>query len=315
MPDISLITSLYKSQQFLPQYIALAKKLARDVKKAGLDLELVIIPNEASENEQNLLRELQDFLHRENIATVQIHDVERESLYASWNRGLSFAKSDVFGFWNVDDSRTAEGLIEGHRLLTNAADMVDFAIKIDKQGKIEQHPPQYQADNLSPAKGVGPFFMFNRRLYKKAGKFIPDFRITGDFEWSKRKAVMQSNTVISDVLAGTFVLHGDNLSGGTSSEWIEFNIALLIHDAAQLMRPVDPDLMRQYWESWGHQYADISDESATWLWGKDALARYQRFRWERNLPSPARRILLALAKRGLIYSADWEIHHGKASTR
>lgn len=315
MPDVSIITSLYKSEKFLADYIGSAKKLAREVKNTGLELELVIIPNEASDEERRLFTELERALLAESIATIQIHHVGRESLYASWNRGLSFATSDIFAFWNVDDLRTAEGLIEGHRLLSNGADMVDFAIKIQQEGRLEQHPAQYQADNLSPAKGVGPFFMFNRQLWEKAGAFISEFRITGDFEWSKRKAVIESNTVSSDVVAGTFVLHGDNLSGGTSSEWIEFNIALLIHDAPQLMRPVDPQIMRQYWDTWGHQYASISEQSAEWLWGDLAQARYERFEWERNLPLPARRILLALAKRGLIYGADWESHHGNTSKR
>lgn len=315
MPDVSLITSLYKSEKFLADYIEYAKKLAHDIKNAGLELEFVIIPNDASDEERRLLTELDSALVDENIATVQIHHVGRESLYASWNRGLSFAKSDFFAFWNVDDLRTAEGLIEGHRLLSNGADMVDFAMKIQKQNKLEHFPVPYRADNLSPAKGVGPFFMFNRQLYENAGAFIPEFRITGDFEWSKRKAVFESNTVSSDVVAGTFVLHGDNLSGGTSTEWIEFNIALLIHDAPQRMRPVDPKIMRQYWDTWGHQYASISEQSAEWLWGDLAQARYERYRWERSLPSPARRILLALAKRGLIYSADWEVHHGNSSKR
>ena len=311
MPDISLITSLYKTEQFLPQYVEEAKKIAREVKAAGLELEFILVPNEASEEERRLLTELDKYLITEQIATLQIHYVALETLYASWNRGLSFAKSDVFGLWNVDDVRTAEGLIEGFNILANDADMVDFAIKIQKQGVVKQHPACYQADSLAPAKGVGPFFMFHRRLYEIAGEFIPHFRITGDFEWSKRSTVRHSRTVSSDIVAGTFFQHEDNLSGAASNEWIEFNIALLIHDAPQIMRPVNPELMRKTWETWGHQYASISNETADWLWGSGAKERYEGYQRERRLPVFVRRILFALARRGILRSVDWDVHHGK----
>ena len=71
MPDVSLITSLYQTEQFLPQYIEAAKNLAREVKSAGLDIEFVIIPNEASDEERRLLTELDKFLVAEKIATVE----------------------------------------------------------------------------------------------------------------------------------------------------------------------------------------------------------------------------------------------------
>lgn len=311
MPDVSLITSLYKTEKFLPQYIELATELAREVKAAGINLEFVIIPNDATDNERQLLTAFDKTLVAENIATLQIHYVGRETLYASWNRGLSFAGSDVFGFWNVDDKRTANGVIEGQRLLNNGADLVDFALTIQKNGRMIKQSAQYYAGSFAPKSGVGPFFMFHRRLLEKAGVFNPHFRITGDFEWCKREAVRQSNVETSDISAGVFILHDSNLSGGTSTEWIEFNLALLIHGQTQFLRPVDPLLMRQYQDGWGHQFIDLDGDTANWLWGEGAQERFERFERERNLPGFARRIMLALAKRGLIRSVDWELHHGQ----
>jgi len=309
MPDISLITSLYQTEKFLPQYIEHALQLAREVNSAGINLEFVIIPNDASDGERQLLTALDKTLVAENIATVQTHYVGRETLYASWNRGLNFAVSDVFGFWNVDDRRTAAGVIEGYRQLNDGVDVIDFAFKMRKNGVSVKKLPQYRAENLAPKTGVGPFFMFHRRLLEEAGNFNSHFRITGDFEWCKREAVRQSRTTTSNMLAGIFVLHDDNLSGGTPAEWVEFNLALLMLNQPQQMRPVDPVLMKKYWTDWGHQFLDISDKTADWLWGDGAQARYEQYQWEQNLPQPVRQIYLALARRGLIRSVDWNLHH------
>ncbi|MGJ3239474.1 MAG: hypothetical protein ACFE0Q_12260 [Anaerolineae bacterium] len=311
MTDVTLITSLYQSAGFLPQYIAQAQALAREVAQAGVGLEFVIIPNNASDEERALLTGLEKVLVAEGIASVQIHYVTRETLYASWNRGMGYARGASFGIWNVDDQRTPQGVIAGHRALANGADLIDLAFNINKGGQVKRHAPQYRPDSLAPRTAVSPFFMFHRRLWQRAGAFIPHFRIVGDFEWSKRAIVREAQVQRSDVIAGTFNLHADNLSGGTPTEWVEFNIALLMHDAPELMRPVDPSLMRQYWEDWGQEVASISEEHARWLWGDGAQARYERYQWERNLHPFARRILLALARRGWAYSLDWELHHGR----
>ncbi|MEL6526543.1 MAG: hypothetical protein AAFQ07_12630, partial [Chloroflexota bacterium] len=52
MPDISLITSLYRSDEHLPTYIEAVEAVARDL---ALSLEVVIVANDATEAERHLL--------------------------------------------------------------------------------------------------------------------------------------------------------------------------------------------------------------------------------------------------------------------
>ncbi|GAB5493515.1 MAG: hypothetical protein Phog2KO_37300 [Phototrophicaceae bacterium] len=304
MPDISLITSLYRSEKHLPLYIARVQKLATQL---DLSLQIVVVVNDATDTETTLLEKFS----KQEIVAVKVLHCERETLYASWNRGIAQADSAILGFWNVDDIRTAEGLAEGHRLLNSSADLVDFGFIIQQDETSEYHPPQYNPSKISPKTGTSPFFMFHRNLYNLTQAFNPNFRISGDFEWCKRETVRQATIAYSDSVAGTFILHGDNLSGGANPrEWVEFNIALLIHNALDNLRPVDPNLMHQLWDEWGHQYATISDETANWLWGAGARERYEKYTAERQQHPLIRRFRLALARRGLLQSTEWDVHHG-----
>ena len=56
-----------------------------------------------------------------SVSTAQtvFHTVPRETVYASWNRGFSIARGLCIGPWTVDDQRTAQALIEGHRLIAD----------------------------------------------------------------------------------------------------------------------------------------------------------------------------------------------------
>lgn len=308
MADISIITSLYKSEKFLARYAQDVKRVAREVKTARLELEVVAVANDASPVERRLLEQLQQELIAERSASLRCLYVPRETLYASWNRGIAAAQSDVIGPWNVDDVRTAEGLLAMHDALSAGAQIADCAF-VMQAGRQQRYPPQFKPGCFSPKCGVGPFFMFQRSLYAANGPFSPHFTITGDFEWSLRPAAQQALYQSVEVGGGTFVLHGENLSGSTNARLqVEFNTALIWHGAYEHLLPVDPDAMRRAWQAWGHIGGAIPVELAEWLWGAGARVRYERYQWERNLPQAVRRIFLALAKRGLVHSVDWQVH-------
>lgn len=293
MPDIALITSLYRSEPHLPLFIERVRQIATQLELA---LQLVVVVNDATQIERDLLDEL---LAVERVAVKIIH-CERETLYASWNRGIAQADSGILGFWNVDDNRTAEGLAEGYRLLKNGTDLVDFAYNIQNMTETTVHPPAYQADNVHPKTGLAPFFMMHRRLYARAGKFNENFRITGDFEFSKRPIVREADSVRSDIVAGTFILHGDNLSGGTNPrEWVEFNIALMLHGYYQFIRPVDPEIFRAVYADWGDAIPDIPAETLNWLIGADAEERFNKYERQRHATIWQRRLHNLLVQVGL----------------
>jgi glycosyltransferase involved in cell wall biosynthesis len=269
MQKLSLITSLYRSEQHLLDYI---QRVETVLAESTVPLEIVVVANDATAVEFIML---EDFAQKKRVKLLHC---PRESLYASWNRGIAAAEGEMLGFWNVDDSRTVEGLEEGYRLLSEGTEIVDFAFEIEEAGQVKLAPPNYRPPSLRPRDTVAPFFVFRRSLFERAGQFNENFKIVGDYEWAAREAVRNAAYIASSVLGGRFVLHGDNLSGGRHPlEWVEFNMALLEHRAYHLLRPVNPALMRRLWEEWGKDYTTMPLALEKWFWGDGAERRFQDY--------------------------------------
>lgn len=306
---ISIITSLYRSATHLKVYVEHVIAVNDALQEVDILLEVVLVANDVTPEEKTILEQLHQI---PNLETKILY-VSRESLYNSWNRGIESATYDVLGFWNVDDVRTIEAIQQGYQLLQDETiQLVDFPYQLVQNGMPQTLLAQYKPDSFSPKSVASPFFMFHRQLYDQAGGFNPNFRITGDFEWLKRDAVCNANFTLGDAIAGQFILHGNNLSGGNSPlEWVEINIVLLWHGLDQSVRPVDPILMRQTWETWGHEGSVLKPETANWLWGDGAQSRYDAYQKERSQHPLLRRVRLALARRGLLQSVEWDAHHRK----
>lgn len=312
MTDISLITSLHKSDCFLGDFTNHVIAVAKQVATHGILLEFVFIPNDASPTERELLRLLTTQLKAIDGITTQILHVPRENLYASWNRGVRASHGKIFGFWNVDDIRTAEALVEAHILAqsSGAYDLIDFPFDTYHVAN-DDHQIRDSIYNPQEHKLVlGTFFMATRDLFDKVGGFDTDYQVTGDVEWSINPIVSQSRFINGTSLSGTFTVHDTSLSQNHALRLIEENIVFLRYGKYHLVHPADPVPMRQAWDTWGNRdNIDLPESIKNWLWGSKAEQRYKRFYWEKSLPRLLRRGLLAMARRGWVYSADWDAHH------
>src|SRR5690606_21328144 len=103
----SLITSLYRAEPHLAAYAGHVRNVAAQARAAGLSLEMVIVANDATERERALLAPLVAAGESGELA-VQVLHVPRETIYASWNRGVRAARGRCIGVWNADDAREAE---------------------------------------------------------------------------------------------------------------------------------------------------------------------------------------------------------------
>jgi len=89
--------------------------------KNNIDLEVIIISNDSTINEK---RKLEKFKNLNKW--IKVFYVSREPIYASWNRGVELAKNEIIGFWNVDDVRFPEAIINGIRLIKQGAELIYF---------------------------------------------------------------------------------------------------------------------------------------------------------------------------------------------
>src|SRR5436190_2118038 len=97
-PRISVITSLYRCQQYLKAYLEAAALIDHPE-----DVEILLLHNEPLPEELQIIESLQ---HSVKVSLRHIIVSEREGLYATWNRGLREVRGEFIAIWNVDDVRT-----------------------------------------------------------------------------------------------------------------------------------------------------------------------------------------------------------------
>ena len=312
---IALISSLYRCEAHLPAYTASLFGFARRVSQAGIAAHYLPIVNDPSQRERQEIDSLAQAINSEYHGRMTPLYVPRETLYASWNRGLAATDADAFGFWNADDIRAADAFLDGISALQDGADLVDFdftAVSTARRmGLFPRETRTYVQCLYNPARfsrrnGIGPFFLAKRSLYESVGAFDSNFRIAGDTEWASRA---HGNCRFQRIprSGGDFIVHGDNLSNtGSGREDIEVNIIHMRRGNWADLRPAEPKDMRDAWQSWGDN-ADVNvpPEHADYLWGEGADRRWRRYLRERRQPQWMRRIRLSLAARGWLRSEEW----------
>ncbi len=216
---ISLIASLYKTDLQIVAWSKWLVKFAEELYALKVDFEVIIIANEPTSKEKTYLETLRPY------KWIKILEVPRETIYATWNRGLKNSTGNVYGFINVDDIRFAESIADGIERIRNGADFVYFPFIYKRYirilnflvpVKIKKFKPISPEEALK-VEGMpyGPFWLISKKFMDIVGNFDESFKVAGDYEWSKRtntKGVFE----LSNVIAGIFTSDGKTLSGSRS---------------------------------------------------------------------------------------------------
>ena len=315
--SIALISSLYRCERHLPTFTAAVFGFAKRISESGISVHYLPIVNDATGHEREQIDRLTHEINSHYYGRMTPHYVPRETLYASWNRGLALTDALYFAPWNADDIRSADAFIEGYGALQSGADLVDFPFTyvkpikrfglLPREGRLNA-PCLFDRERFTRRNGLGPFFMASRTLYNRLGPFDPHFRVAGDTEWASR-AIPWVKFRQENMSGGEFLIHGDNLSNtGGDREDIEVNIIFMRRGEWQQLRPANPNALQQAWENWGNPgQIVVPPEYADFLWGPDSEKRWKRYQSERRQPPALRRLRLALASRGVIHSEEWAV--------
>lgn len=315
--SIAVISSLHRAENHLPAFTAAVLDFANKLHQSGIEVHYLPIVNDATPREREQIEKLADSINSSRLGRMSPAYVGRESLYASWNRGIALAETSFFTFWNVDDIRSPGAFIEGCRALQDGAALVDFAFTISSayrrfgifpSARRVDSPILFQPCQFTRKNGIGPFFMASQSLYRQAGRFDGNFRIAGDMEWAGR-ALAHANFYPARQIGGQFLIHGGNLSNiGSDREDIEVNIIFMRRGDWHQLRPANPKAQRAAWDDWGNPGGiSLPDEAADFLWGASAEHRWRQYQKERTQAPMLRRLRLALASRGLIRSVEWSL--------
>lgn len=216
---ISIITSLYKSEKYIHRYIKHVSKVSNSLSKNNIEHEFIMIFNSPSDTEKNIIEKIK----LNNNIKSKIIICPRETLYATWNRGIKEAKYDKITFWNVDDIRFDKAIIDGIDKINNGIELVYFPFiykryiwifdfKILVKYKIIK-TIDYDKTLFTTGMYIGPFFMIKKEVFEKIGLFDESYKIAGDFEFAVRASKHNILFDKSDVLAGVFTNDGRTLSG------------------------------------------------------------------------------------------------------
>jgi glycosyltransferase involved in cell wall biosynthesis len=191
----------------------------KDLETTEVDFEILIVANDPTEKEKTVLDKLKKY---ENVVVLE---VPRESIYASWNRGIAHSTGEVIGFINVDDIRFAKSIADGIEHIKQGADFVYFPFMYKRYVRIfnilfpvkikKFYPPTPDVARTIQGMPYGPFWLISKKFLDSAGMFDESFTVAGDYEWSMRTNT-KGTYVQSNVIAGVFTSDGKTLSGSRS---------------------------------------------------------------------------------------------------
>lgn len=244
----SLITSLYRSERYLPEFLKKTLVVGEFLVENNFDFEIVIVANDPTQMERNLILTAQ-----KRQKWLRYYAVEREPISASWNRGIELASGNILGFWNVDDGRFPEAIMEGSRLISQGSLLVYFPFIYKRYVKFLGlswlvkrkliKPAPFEQKEFTRSMQEGPFYMFSRKFYQTVGPYDEQFKICQDFDWCVR-AAKKGIFTLSNMVAGVFVNEGTSLSGSKNPRHeAEDNVALTRSGATDKLHPIDPVMM------------------------------------------------------------------------
>lgn len=201
MINISIITSIYRSEAFLEHFLYHVSNII------NLDeCELILVHNDPTPAELAILaRCTGTWLNLVHLP------VEREGLYASWNRAIRAASGKYLAVWNVDDIRTPESLVLQKRALDKSFAMMcygDFygtriyGTYADKRYEYKRYEDCRQEAFRRHL--IGCFPMWRKTLHETAGYFDEQFRLVGDYEFQLR-VVSRFSLVKADRFLGYYL--------------------------------------------------------------------------------------------------------------
>lgn len=226
---VTAIVSAYNSAAYLP---ACLENLRNQT--LGRKLEILVIDSASPQNEGQIVNSFQ-----ERIPNLRyIRTIERETLYAAWNRGVAEAKGRYVTNANTDDSHRPDAL----ELLARALDChpeadlayadnfwTNFPNETWESQRVRQrlvaYPDYHPASSLHWCT-LGPHPVWRRTLFDAIGGFNPRFRAAGDFEFQMRFTAHNKIAVHVPLPLSLFYQNTDGLTFADATSTIEATKAM-----------------------------------------------------------------------------------------
>lgn len=189
MTKITVITSLFRCEKYIEGYFSHLNKLINKD-----EIEVLLLHNDPQMEEMAIINRFLPSMPFVKHIIIK----ERESLYATWNRGCKLAQGKYIAIWNVDDIRFPDSLARQAQILDENPD-VEFPygnyyltknygemtgrllVERDCAKRKYRLLPKYSCL-------LACFTMWRKSLHEKIGYFDDQFRLAADYEFQIRGA-------------------------------------------------------------------------------------------------------------------------------
>lgn len=245
-PSLTVVSSIYKGERFLLNFFANLKE-----QTIFPELQTVLVLNDPTSKEKTLATDFQA-RHPRQVDTII---VRRESLGASWNRGLRAARAPLVALWNVDDRREPDSLqrqLAGIEANPESVLCYGDYVHVREYGLSDgerRSTPVYSPRRFSRsfAQG-GAFWVFRKELMSKVGPFDEQFRVAADMDFSFRTAALRLSMNKCEGILGYFTDASEGLStqGGAEQSSIERTVVQLRYGVFDKVHPRLRDKTAEY---------------------------------------------------------------------
>lgn len=231
MIRISVITSLFHCHQYLDGYFKAVEEIVNKE-----ECEFLLLFNDPTSDEEEIVRK-----YIENKSYFKYIRIARESLYATWNRGIHLAQGEYIANWNVDDCREPDSLkrqadaLDRHPECAVAyGDTISVLNFGDKKGRrnVERSFTTKSSPLFKHSFFMSCFPMWRKSIHNQVGYYDEQFKLVGDFEFQVRMAYFYDFIKVDGIL-GYFLSGGGGtrLSQQISTHSIEDNLVYMRYGA------------------------------------------------------------------------------------
>lgn len=191
-PRISIIVSLYNAADKLPTFISMLRQ--QDMVRSG-DAEIVLIDGGSPGDEYKVFQEI---WKEKKLSAVFASAKARETIQASWNRGIKLARGEYLTFLGVDEGLRPGALaILAHELdedptvdwvmadsiVTSVSTAGVFDSDVMKYDRAGYRQDWHYLDTTFLSYVAG---MYRRSVHDRCGYYDETFRAAGDTEFKNR---------------------------------------------------------------------------------------------------------------------------------
>ena len=216
LPMVSIITSVYKGDEFIRPFLKDITRQTIFEKKC----ELILVNANSPGNEEEAIQEYLE-KHPDNIIYAKLdHD---PGIYGVWNKAIQMSSGEYITNANLDDRKAANSLeLHAKGLLQNDVDLVysDMAITTEPNETWESNTSngrkynmaEFSLHNLLRENMPHAAPMWKRSLHDKYGKFDERFKSAGDWEMWLRAASAGSQFKKINVFSNLYFFNPKGIS-------------------------------------------------------------------------------------------------------